>query len=187
MSGDRSKDVSNNVRMLGKLLVVAVMMFGFGYALIPVYKHLCEVLGLNLIDGKPGNVDPVKNTQVDKSRSITVELTSNVQGNVRFRPTTNSVTVHPGELTTVVYEVVNSVPRTVKAQAIPSYTPMEVTPHFKKVECFCFKEQVLKPNEAKQMPVVFYIDPAVPKSVNTITLSYTFIEAAGLDNKTAAN
>ncbi|MGO4379333.1 cytochrome c oxidase assembly protein [Pseudoduganella sp. RAF53_2] len=172
-------------KLLGKLLVVAVMMFGFGYALIPVYKHLCEVLGLNLIDGKPEAA--AVNSQVDKSRSITVDLVSNVQGTLRFRPTVNSVTVHPGELTTVVYEVVNSVPRTVKAQAIPSYTPQEVTPHFKKIECFCFKEQILKPNEARQMPVVFFIDPAVPKSVKTVTLSYTFIEAAGLDNKTASN
>jgi cytochrome c oxidase assembly protein subunit 11 len=75
----------------------------------------------------------------------------------------------------------------VKAQAVPSYTPMEVTPHFKKVECFCFKEQTLKPKEARQMPVVFFIDPAVPKSVKTVTLSYTFIEAGGLAIQTAAN
>ncbi len=175
----------SNKKLLGKLLVIAVMMFGFGYALIPVYKHLCEVLGLNLIDGKPQEV--ARNSQVDMSREITVELVSNVQGTLRFRATQNSVTVHPGEMTTVVYEVVNSVDRTVKAQAVPSYTPMEVTPHFKKVECFCFKEQTLKPREARQMPVVFFIDPAVPKSVKTVTLSYTFIEAGGLGNQTAAN
>jgi cytochrome c oxidase assembly protein subunit 11 len=175
-----SEDKQDNRKMLGKLLVVAVMMFGFGYALIPVYKHLCEVLGLNVLTQRDGNVDQPKNSQVDMSRSITVELVSNVQGTLRFRATQNSVTVHPGELTTVLYEVVNSVPRTVKAQAVPSYTPQEVTPHFKKIECFCFKEQILKPNEARQMPVVFYIDPAVPKSVTTVTLSYTFIEAAGL-------
>jgi cytochrome c oxidase assembly protein subunit 11 len=175
-----SEDKQDNRKMLGKLLVIAVMMFGFGYALIPVYKHLCEVLGLNVLTQRDGNIDPAKNTQVDMSRSITVELVSNVQGSLRFRATQNSVTVHPGELTTVVYEVVNSVARTVKAQAVPSYTPQEVTPHFKKVECFCFREQILKPNEARQMPVVFFIDPAVPKSVQTVTLSYTFIEAAGL-------
>jgi cytochrome c oxidase assembly protein subunit 11 len=161
--------------MLGKLLVIAVMMFGFGYALIPVYKHLCEVLGINVLTQRDGDANPA-NTQVDTSRSITVELDSNVQGTLRFRPTQNSITVHPGEMVTVVYEVVNSLPREVKAQAIPSYTPQSVTPHFRKVECFCFKEQVLKANEARQMPVVFYIDPAVPKDIKVMTMSYTFFE-----------
>jgi cytochrome c oxidase assembly protein subunit 11 len=161
--------------MLGKLLVIAVMMFGFGYALIPVYKHLCEVLGINVLTQRDGDANPA-NTQVDTSRSITVELDSNVQGTLRFRPTQNSITVHPGEMVTVVYEVVNSLPREVKAQAIPSYTPQSVTPHFRKVECFCFKEQVLKANEARQMPVMFYIDPAVPKDIKVMTMSYTFFE-----------
>jgi cytochrome c oxidase assembly protein subunit 11 len=161
--------------MLSKLLVIAVMMFGFGYALIPVYKHLCEVLGINVLTQRDGDANPA-NTQVDTSRSITVELDSNVQGTLRFRPTQNSITVHPGEMVTVVYEVVNSLPREVKAQAIPSYTPQSVTPHFRKVECFCFKEQVLKANEARQMPVVFYIDPAVPKDIKVMTMSYTFFE-----------
>ena len=91
----------SNRKMLGKLLVIAVLMFGFGYALIPVYKHLCEVLGINVLTQRDGEVDPA-NTQVDKTRSITVELDSNVQGTLRFRPTTNSVTVHPGEMVTVV-------------------------------------------------------------------------------------
>jgi cytochrome c oxidase assembly protein subunit 11 len=161
--------------MLSKLLVIAVMMFGFGYALIPVYKHLCEVLGINVLTQRDGDANPA-NTQVDTSRSITVELDSNVQGTLRFRPTQNSITVHPGEMVTVVYEVVNSLPREVKAQAIPSYTPQSVTPHFRKVECFCFKEQVLKANEARQMPVMFYIDPAVPKDIKVMTMSYTFFE-----------
>jgi len=170
----------SNRKMLGKLLVIAVMMFGFGYALIPVYKHLCEVLGINVLTQRDGSVDEAKNTQVDTSRSITVELDSNVQGTLRFRPTQNSITVHPGEMATVVYEVVNTLPRTVKAQAIPSYTPQSVTPHFRKVECFCFKEQTLQANEARQMPVMFYIDPAVPKDVKVMTMSYTFFEIGGM-------
>ena len=172
----------SNRKMLGKLLVIAVMMFGFGYALIPVYKHLCEVLGINVLTQRDGDADPA-NTQVDKTRSITVELDSNVQGTLRFRPTQNSITVHPGEMVTVVYEEVNSLPRLVKAQAIPSYTPQSVTPHFRKVECFCFKEQTLKANEARQMPVMFYIDPAVPKDIKVMTMSYTFFEIGGMDKK----
>lgn len=176
----------SNSKLLGKLAVVAVMMFGFGYALIPVYRHLCEVLGLNQLTQKDGTVAAPTNTQIDKSRSITVELDSNVQGTLRFRPTQRSVTVHPGEMATVVYEVVNSQSRPVTAQAIPSYAPQSATPHFKKVECFCFRQETLQANQAKQMPVVFYLDPALPKEVKTITLSYTFIEIGGLDKSAAA-
>lgn len=185
MSSPADSAHSQNRKMFGKLIVIAVMMFGFGYLLIPVYKHICEVLGINVITQKDGTVELDQNTQVDKSRSITIELDSNAHGPLRFRPTQSSITVHPGELTTVVYEVVNTQKHTVNAQAIPSYAPHSVTPHFKKMECFCFKQQTLKPNEARQMPVVFFLDPALPKEVKTITLSYTFFEIAGLD-KTAA-
>ena len=179
MSTEKSGRLNLNRQMLGKLLVIAALMFGFGYALVPVYKQMCEVLGINVLTQQDGTVAYDKNTQVDKSRSIVVELDGNSQGPWRFRPTTRSVTVHPGELTSVMYEVVNTQARTVQAQAIPSYAPQSATPHFKKVECFCFKQQTLGPNEAKQMPVVFYIDPKLPREVTTITLSYTFFEIAG--------
>jgi cytochrome c oxidase assembly protein subunit 11 len=168
-----------NRSTFGKLVVVAVAMFGFGYALVPVYRQLCEELGLNVLTPKDGTVERPANTQVDATRTITVELDGNAQGPWRFRPTTRSIDVHPGELATVMYEVVNTQARTVKAQAIPSYAPQSATPHFKKVECFCFREQTMKPNEARQMPVVFFIDPKLPKEVKTITLSYTFFEVSG--------
>jgi cytochrome c oxidase assembly protein subunit 11 len=173
-----------NRSTLGKLIVVAVAMFGFGYALVPVYRQVCEVLGLNVITQKDGTVARPANTQVDMTRSVVVELDGNAQGPWRFRPTQRSVTVHPGEMTTVVYEVVNTQPRTVAAQAIPSYAPQSAMPYFKKVECFCFKQQTLGPNEARQMPVTFYIDPKLPKNVKTIVLSYTFFEV-GLKNVAA--
>ncbi|HEU4777886.1 MAG TPA: cytochrome c oxidase assembly protein [Telluria sp.] len=165
--------------MLGKLLVIAVLMLGFSYALVPVYRQMCELLGINVLTQKDGTVERPANTQVDTSRTITVELDGNAQGPWRFRPTTRSIDVHPGELATVMYEVVNTQSRTVQAQALPSYAPQSATPHFKKVECFCFKQQTLGPNEARQMPVVFYIDPALPRETKTITLSYTFFEIAG--------
>jgi cytochrome c oxidase assembly protein subunit 11 len=177
---ERSGRLQLNRVMLGKLIVVAIMMFGFGYALVPVYKQLCEVLGVNVLTPTDGMlVERPTNTQIDKSRTILVELDGNSQGPWRFRPTTRSIAVHPGELATVTYEVVNTQARPVQAQAIPSYAPMSVTPHFKKVECFCFQQQTLQANEAKQMPVVFYIDPAVPREVKTVTLSYTFFEVNG--------
>jgi cytochrome c oxidase assembly protein subunit 11 len=170
-------------QMLGKLLVVAVMMFGFGYGLVPVYKKICDITGVNLITQKDATVGNVKNTQVDKTRSITIEFDANAHGPWRFRPTVASMQVHPGEMAQVIYEVVNTQARSIDAQAIPSYAPQQAAAHFKKVECFCFKQQTLGPNEAKQMPVVFYIDPALPRDVTTITLSYTFFEIGGPGKK----
>lgn len=179
MSTEQSGRLTLNRKMLGKLLVIALLMFGFGYALVPVYKQMCEVLGINVLTQSDGMVEYDKNTQVDKSRTVLVELDGNAQGPWRFRPTTRSISVHPGELATVMYEVVNTQDRAVQAQAIPSYAPQSATPYFSKVECFCFKQQTLGPKEAKQMPVVFFIDPKLPREVKTITLSYTFFEIAG--------
>lgn len=177
---EQSGRLQLNRVMLGKLVVVAIMMFGFGYALVPVYKQLCEVLGVNVLTQRDDMfVERPVNTQVDRSRKVLVELDGNSQGPWRFRPTTRSIEVHPGELATVTYEVVNTQSRPVQAQAIPSYAPAQVSAHFRKVECFCFQQQTLQANEARQMPVVFYIDPALPKDVKTITLSYTFFEIAG--------
>lgn len=184
MSANR-KLLQLNRNTLTKLVVVAVMMFGFGYALVPVYRQICEVLGINVLTQQGEFVEAPVNTQVDRSRKIIVELDGNAQGPWRFRPVQRSIEVHPGELATVTYEVVNTQARAIKAQAIPSYAPQLVTPHFKKVECFCFQEQVLAANEARQMPVVFFIDPALPREVKNITLSYTFFEIGGA-LKTAA-
>ena len=183
MSADKETSGLNRT-LLGKLIVIAVVMFGFAYALNPFYRQICEALGLNVLTQKDGTVEFDKNTQVDKTRSVVIEFDANAQGPYRFRPTVTNMTVHPGELATVTYEVVNTQNRDVAAQAIPSYAPQNAMQHFKKVECFCFKQQALKPNEARQMPVVFFIDPALPKDVKTITLSYTFFEVGGMD-KTA--
>ncbi|TFW08329.1 cytochrome c oxidase assembly protein [Oxalobacteraceae bacterium OM1] len=172
-----------NAQMLGKLCVVAVLMFGFGYALVPIYKQICELTGVNVLTPKDAKVESASNTQVDTSRTIVVEFDANAQGPWRFRPTVASMKVHPGEMAQVVYEVVNTQSRSIDAQAIPSYAPQQASAHFKKLECFCFKQQTLGPNEAKQMPVVFYIDPALPKDVKTITLSYTFFEVGGAGKK----
>ena len=165
-----------NARMLGKLAVVVLVMFGFGYSLVPLYKKICELTGINVLAVQETvNVKPA-NTQVDTSRTITVEFDANTTGPWRFKPMVSSIQVHPGEMAQVVYEVVNTQSRAMEAQAIPSYAPQEASAHFRKLECFCFKQQTLAPNELRQMPVSFYIDPALPKNVKTITLSYTFFE-----------
>ena len=180
--------LSANRRMLGKLLVVVVAMFGFGYALVPMYRAICEALGINVLtlsDQRSANESwlPGKtrapNTQVDLSRTITVEFDANVRGPWDFKAAKNSLQVHPGELTTVMYEFRNRQNRTMAAQAIPSYAPMQASPYFTKVECFCFNEWTLKPGESKSWPVVFVIDPKLPQDVTTITLSYTFFEVGG--------
>lgn len=188
MQGQKQSDNGQrrqlNMQMFGKLIVVAVMMFGFGYALVPVYKKICEITGVNLLTPKMFvTEEDVKNTQVDETRTITVEFDGTAQGPWRFRPIVASMQVHPGEMTQVVYEVVNTQGRAIDAQAIPSYAPQQAAKHFMKMECFCFKQQTLGPNEAKQMPVVFYIDPALPKDIKTITLSYTFFEVGGQSKK----
>lgn len=173
-----------NLRMVGKLAVVAVGMFAFGYALIPIYKHVCEALGINVLAISerqvPGNaVGSPLNTQVDKSRTITVEFDANARGPWDFKPERRSLQVHPGELATVMYEFQNVQDRRMAAQAIPSYAPRNAAPHFNKLECFCFNQYELAPGEKKEWPVAFVIDPRLPKDVTTITLSYTFFEVGG--------
>ena len=176
--------VRDNWRMVGKLAVVTALMFGFGYALVPIYKSICRALGINVlslaeIGVQGGSRANYKSTQVDLSRSITIEFDANSRGPWEFKPAMRSVVVHPGELTTVMYEFRNVQNRTMAAQAIPSYAPMQAMPYFNKLECFCFNEYTLKPGEAKQWPVVFVIDPKLSKDVKTITLSYTFFEVGG--------
>jgi cytochrome c oxidase assembly protein subunit 11 len=175
-SQDKSSDRTLNFHMLKKLIVVVGLMFGFGYAMVPLYKKLCEVTGINVVTTRYLHGGELKNTQVDKSRTITVEFDTNTRGPFRFRPVKNSMEVHPGEVAQITYEVVNPQERDISAQAIPSYAPKQATEHFKKMECFCFKQQVLKAGEQRDMPVVFVIDPALSKDVKTITLSYTFFE-----------
>jgi cytochrome c oxidase assembly protein subunit 11 len=173
-----------NLLMLRKLAVVALGMFGFGYALVPLYLAICEATGINILalgekelpgSGNARLASP-KNSQVDTSRTITVEFDANARGPWQFKPMQNSIQVHPGEMATVMYEFQNVQDRTMSAQAIPSYAPHQAGPHFNKVECFCFNQYTLAPGEKKQWPVVFVVDKKLSKDVTTITLSYTFFE-----------
>ena len=173
-----------NVKMVRKLAVIALAMFGFGYALVPMYKAICEMTGINILALGEQAIPGVKlsvpaNTQVDLSRTITVEFDANSRGPWEFKPEKRSLRVHPGELTTVMYEFQNMQNRRMAAQAIPSYAPQQATAHFNKLECFCFTQYTLDPGEKKSWPVVFYIDPKLSKDVKTITLSYTFFEVGG--------
>ena len=176
--------VADNRRMVGKLAAVTLLMFAFGYALVPIYRTICEALGINVLSvaelqAQGGRAVRPANTQVDTSRTVTIEFDANVRGPWDFKPQQASIDVHPGEVTTVLYEFRNRQNRTMAAQAIPSYAPGVAMSHFKKMECFCFTEHLLKPGESKQWPVTFVIDPKLPKDVRTITLSYTFFEVGG--------
>jgi cytochrome c oxidase assembly protein subunit 11 len=179
---------NENSKMMGKLAVITVCMFAFGYALIPLYKHLCEITGINILslverqvpgNGVAGADARAVNSQVDMTRSITVEFDANARGPWEFKPETRSVVVHPGELTTVMYEFQNVQNKRMAAQAIPSYAPHQAAAYFNKLECFCFNQYTLEPGEKKRWPVAFVIDPKLSKDVKTITLSYTFFEVGG--------
>lgn len=168
---------AGNREILKKLLVIVVLMGGFGYALVPFYKTICEITGINQIvkaDERP------KNTQVDTTRKVTIEFDANANHLPwRFRPLSASLEVHPGELVQVMYEVSNARDHAMTGQAIPSYAPKVAAQYFKKLDCFCFKQQTLGPHESKQFPVVFVIDPDLAKDVTTITVSYSFFEVNG--------
>ncbi len=176
METEAKADRSFNRSMLFKLVVVAFLMFGFGFALVPMYRAICEVTGINNLVQRDRTVREAKNTQVDMTRTISIEFDANARGPLGFKPEQSSIDVHPGAVTTVMYQVSNQQGRAIEAQAIPSYAPKQATEYFKKIECFCFTQQKLAAHETKLLPVVFVVDTKLPKDVKTITLSYTFFE-----------
>lgn len=161
-----------NAKTLGKLVVVTLGMFGFGFALVPFYYKICEVTGINSGDEQA----LVKNTQVDTARWVTLEFDANTNEALpwRFKPETRSMKVHPGQLVQVTYDVTNTSDRAIVGQAVPSYGPARAAGYFKKIECFCFTPQTLAAGETRRMPVLFVLDPAMDDDVHTVTLSYTF-------------
>jgi len=170
----------DNRSMLRKLLVVSAVMFGFGWALVPLYRKICEITGVNVVTLRDADAErAAKNTQVDMTRSVIVEFDANTQGPWQFRPQVSHLEVHPGELVQVAYDLVNLRDRSVAGQAIPSYAPLEAARHVQKLECFCFTQQTLAAGETRRFAVVFFIDPRLPPEVSTVTLSYTFFEVAG--------
>ena len=165
-----------NRRLFIRLAVVAAGMFGFGYALVPMYRQICVALGIYNIEQPAA----VANTQVDASRTVSIEFDSNTHDLPwRFRPLVSNVNVHPGQLTTVEYEIVNVRDAPVTGQAVPSYGPPHAGQYFNKLECFCFTQQTLAAGETRRMPVVFVVDEKLPKDIGTITLSYSFFQVPG--------
>jgi len=162
-----------NRQMMGKLLVIAVGMLGFGFAMVPMYRQICDALGLTQT-----RAVTAANTQVDGTREVTVELLASSAGLPwQFEALDRSVRLHPGELATVRYRVVNTLGRPVTAHAVMNTAPANAAAWIEKRECFCFADQTLAAGEAREMPVVFRVKSDAPRDLATISLSYTFFEA----------
>ncbi len=174
--GDHEAVVPNwdeiNKTIRNKLLFFTVVMFGFGYALIPMYEKFCEVTGIN---SQRIPIEFNSDFKTNISRVIAIELDANARGlNGKFRPLRSLVHIHPGELAEVIYEIKNESDYEIIGQAVPSYSPRNLDQYLRKIECFCFTQQTLRPGEVKQMPVKFFINPELPESIDTVTISYTF-------------
>jgi cytochrome c oxidase assembly protein subunit 11 len=169
---------SANRRTVKWLILVVIGMFGFGYALVPLYDVICEVTGIN---GKTGRVSAqaAEQMEVDQNRTVTVEFVANINADLpwEFKPLQTKLEIHPGQTGTVSYVAYNTSDRDMIGQAIPSVAPGLASLYFSKTECFCFTQQLLKAGEKKEMPVRFIIDPRLPKNISTVTLSYTFFES----------
>ena len=162
-----------------KLVALTFLMFGFGFSLIPFYDAICEATGINILAAKEKadvKAEEIDGTAVDYTRQVTVEFDSNTHGPWTFEAEKSSISVHPGELVVVEFEVTN--PSTMKSsgQAIPSYAPLKAGAYLKKLECFCFEQQDLKAGETRLFPVAFIIDKEIPEDITNITMSYTFFE-----------
>lgn len=166
-----------NKRLAGKLFLVVVAMFAFGFALVPLYDVFCQITGLN---GNTGRIDErvAQASQVDTSRWVTVEFTGQVMNGLpwEFRPLQNKLRLHPGETAVVKYYVRNMTAETMNGQAVPSVSPPRAASHFKKVECFCFSRQQLEGGQSEEMPVRFLVESDLPEDVKTLTLSYAFYD-----------
>ena len=166
-------------KLVRRLLLLTLAMFGFGYALVPLYNVFCDITGLN---GKNYRRQAyTKPDAIDYSREVTVEFLANTGDGMswEFRPMTPKVKVHPGELTQVDFYARNPTEQTVHGQAIPSITPGASAVYLNKIECFCFNSQVLKAGEEVEMSLQFYVDPELPEKYHTLTLSYTLFDITG--------
>ena len=167
--------------MAWRLLVVVIAMFGFGYALVPLYDVLCDITGLN---GKTGVVQAEDLVDsVDVGRLVTVQFTGTVNSRLpwTFKPLQRELRVHPGQVYEASFEARNLTGEVVVGQAVPSVAPLQAATYFNKTECFCFTQQTLQAGETRTMPLRFVLDRGLPPGVTTVTLSYTFfrVDQAG--------
>ena len=173
---DHSQRQANTQRTVKKLVLVVFAMFGFGFALVPLYDVFCDITGLN---GKTATTAAAINEDgVDTSRTVTVQFLSRTAKGIpwQFEPMMNEIKVHPGEMKLVKFYAKNESARDIIGQAVPSVSPGRAALYFQKIECFCFNHQPLKANEDIEMALQFYVDPELPEDVSTLTLSYTLYD-----------
>ncbi len=178
----------NSSRTAQKLALAALLMFGFGYALVPLYDVFCELTGIN---GKTGQLsgNEAEAAAVDLSRLVTVELDTNINGELpwKFNAIERKKSVHPGQVAEAVFMVENKSDQPIIGQAIPSVAPAEASIFFNKTECFCFVQQLLQPGEQKEMVVRFVVGAGLPAKIRRMTLSYTFFELPAAAELSARN
>lgn len=161
--------------LVRKLVITVFAMFGFGFALVPLYDVFCEVTGIN---GKTSNVASTESNYVDESRLVTVEFIARTQGQLpwRFEPVVKKMQVHPGQMHQVDFEVANLSANNMVVQAVPSVSPGVAATYFNKIECFCFNQQPLTQGQVASLGLQFYIDKELPVEYSTVTLSYTLFD-----------
>ncbi|MFZ0257614.1 MAG: cytochrome c oxidase assembly protein [Gammaproteobacteria bacterium] len=174
---NRSRHIANsNGRLVRRLLLMTAGMFGFGYAMVPLYDAFCEITGVN---GKPGVVQAeALSGEVDHTREITVQFLGNLNSSLpwEFYPLEKTMKVHPGQVYETHFYAKNLAGQPLVGQAVPSVAPAEASKYFNKTECFCFTRQQFAAGEGRKMPVRFVVGTALPKDVSTITLAYTFFK-----------
>lgn len=181
MAAEPNNKQTGNARVVSRLVLIVVGMFGFGFALVPLYNVFCDLTGLN---GKTsGSAAVIESIQVDESREIKVEFLTMLNEDMpwKFEALQDSVKVYPGQPMKVDFIARNMTDKDMTGQAIPSVTPGLAAKYFQKTECFCFTEQVLKAGEEKVMPLLFIVDPSISEDMHEITLSYTFFIKPGTE------
>ncbi len=184
MQGHHNKQTNKLVR---KLVVIVLAMFGFGFAMVPLYDVFCDITGLN---GKTATeAAQINESGIDTDRTITVQFISRTAKEMpwEFRPEIAEIVVHPGETKIIKFYAKNNTLVDMLGQAVPSVAPGRAANYFKKIECFCFEQQFLSGQEEVWMPLQFYIDAEIPTDVNTLTLSYTLFDISLSDKASQAS
>lgn len=185
MTSQPKQQTNSNAKVIGRLMLVVIGMFGFGFVMVPIYDIFCEVTGLN---GKTSGKRLTEVLEVDTNREVVVEFVATLNEEMpwEFRPAVDKVTVNPGQPTRITYVAKNVTNKDIIGQAVPSVAPGKAATYFQKTECFCFTEQKLEAGEEKEMPVIFVVDPDLPDDVTQLALSYTFFIKPTEASKTAS-
>ncbi len=165
-------------KVLVILTIVVMGMFGFAFALIPIYNTLCKTLGINGKTTRSTETIPIKKPTTTEQREIQVEFVTTNNAGIPwlFYPEVKRIKVQIGEISKLAFYAENQTNHRMTVQAIPSVTPGIAAKYIKKTECFCFERQTLNGHEAMDMPLLFHVDSDLPAQIKTITLSYTLFD-----------